>query len=42
VLHGSRQSDSDSRIRIDPIPTHRNIEILAGLNKRSVAVPMTQ
>lgn len=42
VLHGSQNATTDSRIRIDPAPTHRNIEIVAGLHKRSVAVPMTQ
>lgn len=41
VLHGSGNSTTDSRIRIEPAPTHRNIEIVAGLNKRQVAVPMT-
>lgn len=42
VLHGSQHSTPDSRIRIEPAPTHRNIEIVAGLNKRQVAVPMTR
>lgn len=42
VLHGSQNATPDSRIRIDPEPTHRNIEIVAGLHKRSVAVPMTR
>ena len=41
VLHGSGHSMTDSRIRIEPAPTHRNIEIVAGLSKRQVAVPMT-
>lgn len=41
VLHGSGTSSGDSRIRIDPAPTHRNVEIVAGLSKRQVAVPMT-
>lgn len=41
VLHGSSDSDSGSRLHIDPKPTHRNIEIVAGLQKRQVAVPMT-
>lgn len=41
VLHGSSAAGGDSRIRIDPAPTHRNIEIVAGLTKRQVAVPMT-
>lgn len=41
VLHGSGHATKDSRVRIEPTPTHRNIEIVAGLNKRQVAVPMT-
>ncbi|WP_416397236.1 hypothetical protein [Allohahella sp. A8] len=42
VLHGSghSSSDSDSRVSIEPAPTHRNIEIVAGLIRRQVAVPM--
>jgi hypothetical protein len=41
VLHGSGASTGDSRTRIEPLPTHRNVEIVAGLNKRQVAVLMT-
>lgn len=41
VLHGASGSDRVGRPRIDPKPTHRNIEIVAGLQKRQVAVPMT-
>jgi hypothetical protein len=42
VLHGPEQAVADSRLQIDPMPTHRNVEVLAGLSKRSVSVRMTE
>ncbi|MBS7663995.1 hypothetical protein I0D00_18890 [Pseudomonas lalucatii] len=39
VLHGAGEADPD-RQRIEPQPTHRQVELLSGLKRRSVTVEM--